>query len=203
MTPHLAFLKYVEQDNQSVIAKVVCVFIRWHGLKVTQQAPEKWLLGFLISVTNSLTPTVNIPRYTCKNNKHTKSESINDNTCKSLRLEESRRQKLLMQDKRTPSDLQAKHQTRERVCFILFSVQSRRKTRFQNSLVSKIGLSTSFLGSPSTRPTWRVGEGPGKEVDRSLSARVNNTEEHVLWSKSLFWGYKYLQIKPLVQFRRC
>ena len=71
VTPHLAFLKYVEQDNQSVIAKVVCVFIRWHGLKVTQQAPEKWLLGFLISVTNSLTPTVNIPRYTCKNNKHT------------------------------------------------------------------------------------------------------------------------------------
>lgn len=52
--------------------------------------------------------------------------------------------------------------------------------RFQNSLVSKIGLSTSFLGSPSTRSTWRVGEGPGKEVDRSLSARVNNTEEHVL-----------------------
>ena len=85
-----------------------------------------------------------------------------------------------MQDKCTPNDLQAKHQTRERVCFIQISVQSRRKTRFQNSLVSKIGLSTSFPGSPSTRPTWRVGEGPGKEVDRSLSARVNNTEEHVL-----------------------
>ena len=64
--------------------------------------------------------------------------------------------------------------------FILFSVQSRRKTHFQNFLVSKIGLSTSFPGFPSTRPTWRVGEGPGKEVDRSLSARVNNTEEHVL-----------------------
>jgi len=200
-SPHLAFLKYVEQDNQSVVTKVVCVFIRWHGLKVTQQAPEKWLLGFLISVTNSLTPTVNIPRYTCKNNKHTYEHAKSVNTCTSLRLEESRRQKPLMQDKRTSSDLQAKHQTRERVCFIPISVQSRCKTRFQNSLVSKIGLSTSFPGSPSTRPTWRVGKGPGNEVDRSLSARVNNTEEHVLWSKSLFWGYKYLQIKPLVQFR--
>lgn len=172
MAPHLALFKYVEQDNQSVVTKVVCVFIHWHGLKVTQQAPEKWLLGFLISVTNSLTPTMNIPRYTCKNNKHTyehaRSESINDNTCTPLRLEESKRQKLLIHDKRTSSDLQAKHQTRESVCFIPISVQSKRKTRFQNSLVSKIGLSTSFPGSSCTRPTWQVGEDPGKEVDRSL-----------------------------------
>ena len=80
-----------------------------------------------------------------------------------------------MQDKRTPNDLQAKHQTRERVCASYYFPCNLGVKR-----VSKIGLSTSFPGSPSTRPTWRVGEGPGMEVDRSLSARVNNTEEHVL-----------------------